>query len=332
MKNRRDFIKLSAGLGAVALAQGFMGCGDTTNAESSTNTIGEANMEHILNQTLTLHNGVKIPKLGLGLWRIENAKAPQAIESALSVGYRHIDTAQAYENEQGSGEAVRNALKNGLKREEIFVTSKVRAEHKSYESASESIDSSLKALGLDVIDLMLIHAPQPWNDFRGGDYFEGNIAAYRALEDAHKAGKLRAIGVSNFLQKDLQNIFDNCATKPMVNQVLAHIGNTPFELIAFCKAQNIVVEAYSPIAHGELLKDTRLQDMAKKYNISVPQLCIAYVLELGLVALPKSANPKHIAENAKIDFQIAQSDMEVLKNLTFKDYGEHSYFPVFSGK
>lgn len=332
MKNRRDFIKLSTGLGALALAQGFMGCGDTTNAESSTNTTGEANMEHILNQTLTLHNGVKIPKLGLGLWRIENSKAPQAIESALSVGYRHIDTAQAYENEQGSGEAVRNALQNGLKREEIFVTSKVRAEHKSYKSASESIDSSLKALRLDVIDLMLIHAPQPWNDFRGGDYFEGNIEAYRALEDAHKAGKLRAIGVSNFLQKDLQNILDNCATKPMVNQVLAHIGNTPFELIAFCKAQEIVVEAYSPIAHGELLKDARLQEMAKKYNVSVPQLCIAYVLELGLVALPKSANPKHIAENAKIDFKIAQSDMEMLKNLTFKDYGEHSYFPVFSGK
>ncbi|TQR45351.1 aldo/keto reductase, partial [Campylobacter troglodytis] len=153
---------------------------------------------------------------------------------------------------------------------------------KSYEAARASIEQSLAKLGLDYIDLMLIHAPQPWNDFRGGDYFEGNAAAWRALEEAYKEGKVRAIGVSNFLQKDLANIFANCSVKPVVNQVLCHIGNTPFELIKHCKNEGLLIQAYSPIAHGELLKDERLMKIAANYGVSVPQLCIRYCLELGV--------------------------------------------------
>ena len=343
MENRRDFMKFGGMCAMAALGANFVACGkdsgDSSVSESSTNTsdlgtnmADSKALRGILSESYELSNGVKIPKLGLGLWRIENDKVPSVIESAIKSGYRHFDSAQAYENESGTGIGVRNAIKNGLKRDDIFVTTKVRAEHKSYDSAKKSIDESLMWFGLDYIDLMLIHSPQPWSDFRGGDYFEGNIEAWRALEDAHKAGKIRAIGVSNFLQKDLENIFANCTIKPMVNQVLCHIGNTPFELIDFCKAQNIVVEAYSPIAHGELLKDSRIVEMAKKYGVSAPQLCIRYTLELGLVSLPKSANPAHIASNAQVDFKIESADLEALKAMKFNDYGEHSYFPVFSGK
>lgn len=341
--SRRQFLANSAKIGAAGLTFGafsgaFLGCSDNKSSSNSAENLANSsgNLSNlakndaqipILQDFFTLANGVKVPKLGLGLWRIEDGKVPGVIEAALKVGYRHFDSAQAYANEVGTGLGVRNST---LKREEIFVTTKVAAEHKSYESAKKSIDESLKKLGLDYIDLMLIHAPQPWSDFRGGDYFEGNVAAWRALEEAYKAGKLRAIGVSNFLQKDLENIFAHCETKPMVNQILTHIGNTPFDLIDYCKKQNILVEAYSPIAHGELLKDERLVKIAQKYAVSVPQLCIRYALQIGTLPLPKSSNPTHIADNAKVDFIIAEADLQALRELKFKDYGEHSYFPVFS--
>ncbi len=347
LEKRRDFMKFGGMCAAAMIGSSFVACGDSGKNDSSANDsskgesnakgssdspINNANLKGVLSESYTLSNGVKIPKLGLGLWRIENDKVPSVIESAIKVGYRHFDSAQAYQNEVGTGEGVRAAIKGGLKREEIFVTTKIRAEHKTYESAKKSIDESLGKLKIDFIDLMLIHSPQPWSDFRGGDYSQGNIEAWRALEDAHKEGKIRAIGVSNFLQKDLENIFANCATKPMVNQILTHIGNTPFDLIAYCKAQGLVVEAYSPIAHGELLKDERIVKMAQKYGVSAPQLCIRYALEIGTIPLPKSANPAHIASNAQVDFSIESADLEELKQMRFKDYGEHSYFPVFSGK
>lgn len=345
-EQRRDFMRRMCA--AAVIGGSFVACGDSNKSDSSTsdssessannssdlptNSANSANLKGILGESYTLSNGVKIPKLGLGLWRIENEKVPNVISEAIKVGYRHFDSAQAYENEVGTGEGVRAAIKGGLKREEIFVTTKVRAEHKTYESATKSIDESLGKLGLDFIDLMLIHSPQPWNDFRGGDYSQGNIEAWRALENAHKAGKIRAIGVSNFLQKDLENIFANCTIKPMANQILTHIGNTAFDLIAYCKAQGLVVEAYSPIAHGELLRDERIQKMAQKNGVSAPQLCIRYALEIGTIPLPKSANPAHIASNAQVDFAISEADLDTLKKMRFKDYGEHSYFPVFSGK
>lgn len=284
----------------------------------------------ILGEFYSLNNGLKIPKLGLGLWRVENEKTPFVVSEAIKIGYRHFDSAQSYANEEGLGVAINEALQKGFKREDFYITSKIRAEYKDYESAKNSIDESLKKLNLDYIDLMLIHSPQPWSDFRGGDYFEGNIAAYKALEDAFKAGKIRSIGVSNFKIKDLKNILQNCELKPAANQILTHIGNTDFKVIEFCKSENILIEAYSPIAHGELLKDERLQNMAKKYSVSVPQLCIRYALEISTLPLPKSSNPKHILENSKVDFALSSEDLEQLKSLKFKDYGEHSYFPVFN--
>ncbi|MGV9409011.1 aldo/keto reductase [Nocardia sp. NPDC003693] len=283
----------------------------------------------ILTETYTLSNGIEIPKLGLGTWFIDDDKAAEAVGSAIEIGYRGIDTAQAYGNERGVGEGVRGS---GIPREDLFVTTKLAAEIKDYDRAVAAIDASLSTLGLDHIDLMLIHSPQPWNDFRGEDYAEGNRAAWRALETAYQAGKLRSIGVSNFEQQDLDNILATCTLAPQVNQLLVHAGNTPTELIDYCSSKNILVEAYSPIAHGEILKNPDVAAMADRYGVSVPQLSIRYTLQLGTVSLPKTANPEHMRANAEVDFEIADDDMDVLRNLRARDYGDHSVFPVYSGK
>lgn len=285
----------------------------------------------ILNEKYKLSNGVGIPKLGLGTWMIPDEQTDEAVRKAVELGYRHIDTAQAYGNEAGVGRGVKSC---GIPREELFVTSKVAAEHKSYETAARSIDETLEKTGLDYLDMMIIHAPQPWAEFRGEKrYFEENREAWRALEDAYKAGKLRAIGVSNFLADDLESLFEGAEIKPMVNQILTHISNTPIELIDFCKANGILCEAYSPIAHGEALKNKAISDMAAKYGVSAAQLCVRYTIDLDMVSLPKTSNPEHMRSNAEIDFEISAEDMEVLKNFEkIKDYGEYSFFPVFSGK
>lgn len=283
----------------------------------------------ILNESYTLSNEVTIPKLGLGTWFIDDDNAAQAVRDAIAIGYRNIDTAQAYGNEHGVGEGVRTA---GVPREELFVSTKLAAEIKNYDTATAAISGSLRTLGLDYIDLMLIHAPQPWDDFRGGDYAEGNRDAWRALEDAYKAGKLRSVGVSNFLQQDLENILQGSTVTPHVNQLLVHAGNTPSELITFCEHRDILVEAYSPIAHGAILKNQHVAAMAEKYGVSVPQLCIRYTLQLGTVSLPKTTNPEHMRDNAQVDFEITADDMTTLRDLRARDYGEHSAFPVYSGK
>jgi diketogulonate reductase-like aldo/keto reductase len=285
----------------------------------------------ILEEKYTLSNGVEIPKLGLGTWFISNKDVEQAVKDAAEIGYRHIDTAQAYSNENGVGDGVRAC---GVKREDMFVTTKLAAEVKSYKEAVASIDKSLKTLGLDYIDMMIIHSPQPWTEFREEDpYFEGNRKAWRALEEAYNAGKLRAIGLSNFEKADIDNILEFASVKPMVNQILAHISNTPKELIQYCQEKGILVEAHSPIAHGELLKNLEVKKIAEKYGVSVPQLSIRYDLQLDLLPLPKTANPVHMKNNANVDFLISEEDMEFLKNVDqIKDYGRASIFPVYGGK
>jgi diketogulonate reductase-like aldo/keto reductase len=284
----------------------------------------------ILQEMYTLPNGVKIPKLGLGTWFIDDEKAPQTVRDAVETGYRHVDTAQAYQNERGVGEGVRSC---GITREAIFVTTKLAAEIKTYHEAGAAIDSSLTIMGLDFIDMMLIHSPQPWADFRGGVYADGNREAWRALEDAYKAGKLRAIGLSNFLKQDVENILSTSTVAPMVNQLLVHVSNTPAELIAYCRNKNILVEAYSPIAHGEILKNPGIIAIASQYGVTVPQLCIRYALQLGTLPLPKAAKVGHMRDNTQVDFVISDADMELLKSMEhIKDYGEYSFFPVFNGK
>ena len=280
-------------------------------------------------ENIKLNNGIEIPCVGLGTWLIDNDKVDKVVCDAVKIGYRHIDTAQAYENEEGVGKGITNC---GIPREELFVTTKIRAEYKDYDSAKKSVLESLKKMGLDYLDLVIIHAPQPWVEFRETDnnYYKENVDVWRALEDLYNEGKVKAIGVSNFHDYDLKNILDNCHIKPMVNQVLSHIGQTPFDIIEFCGKNDIVVEAYSPIAHGEAGRIDDVVRIAEKYNKSFAQICLKYQLQLGCVVLPKASSIEHLKSNLDLDFTISDDDMAILNNVKpLDDYGAHDFFPVF---
>ena len=278
---------------------------------------------------IKLNNDVEIPSIGLGTWLIDNDKVARVVCDAVKIGYRHIDTAQAYENEEGVGLGIK---KCGVPRDQLFITTKVQAEYKDYESAKKSVLESLEKMGLDYLDLVIIHAPQPWMEFRETDnnYFKENIEVWRALEDLYTEGKVKAIGVSNFHDYDLDNILNNCRIKPMINQVLSHIGQTPFDIIEYCGKNDIVVEAYSPIAHGEADRIKEVVDLAKKYNKNFAQICLKYQLQLGCVVLPKASSLEHLKDNFDLDFEISDEDMDILNKVKpLDDYGDHDFFPVF---
>lgn len=282
----------------------------------------------MLTETFTLSNGNEIPKIGFGTWKLHAAAAKEKVLEAIEVGYRHIDTAQAYGNEEAVGEAIKASK---ISRDDLFITTKLAAEIKDYAGAVQAIDDSLKKLKLESLDLMLIHSPKPWAYFQEEDhYFEGNCAAWQALEEAYEAGKIRAIGVSNFEILDLENLLQHCKIKPMVNQVLAHIGQTPVEVIDYSQKNGLLVEAYSPIAHGAMLKSKTITTLAQKYQVSIPQLAIRYCLQLDLLPLPKTGNKKHMENNADVDFTISERDMLKLKGVVSDfDYGKDNDTPVF---
>lgn len=261
---------------------------------------------------IRLNNGVDIPQLAMGTWLIENDIATEAVATAIELGYRHIDTAQAYENEAGVADGIR---KSGVDRKEIFVTSKVAAEIKTYEGAKKSIDETLERMGFDYVDMMLIHCPQPWAEYNKTDnrYFEGNRAVWRAMEEAVAEGKVRTIGVSNFIKEDIDNILEVCSIRPAVNQVHAHIFNIPTKVIDYCSELGIETEAYSPIAHGNALNNPLIKSMAERYRVTPAQLCIKYCLQLGLITLPKATGREHLQNNMELDFEISAEDMTSLE-------------------
>ena len=260
-----------------------------------------------------LYNGVEIPEIGYGTWQIKNEIASNCVQMAIAAGYRHIDSAKVYGNEVGVGEGIRAS---GIKREDIFVTTKVPAEYKTYKKAKQSIEESLAKLNIGYIDLILIHCPQPWALFGSPfHYYRQNVKVWKALEEAYKECKVRAIGVSNFNISDLQNIIDHCEIKPMVNQIKVHAGFSELDIIDFCKKNDIVVEAYSPIGHGHALNNKTVQQMAEKYGVLASQLLIKYTLQLGTVSLPKASRKEHIEDNLKLDFEISEEDMNILKQL-----------------
>lgn len=274
---------------------------------------------------IILNNGLEVPTLAYGTWLIKNEDACNCVKMALEAGYRHIDTAQAYGNEEGVGQGIKES---GLKREEIFITSKVDASIKSYNKAKESIDISLKKLGVDYIDLMLIHCPQPWPLYGGPfKFYKQNIQVWKAMEEAYKAGKLKAIGISNFRVNDMDNLLNNCEIKPMANQICIFIGETPITIMKHCVKNNIAIEAYSPIAHGRALKNPKLKEFADKYGVSIAQLCIKYTLQLNTISIPKASSREHIIENTKLDFEISKEDMKELLKLNGVNYGEDALWP-----
>lgn len=267
----------------------------------------------ILQDTFILKNGVKIPKLGLGTWQIPDGdEAYHSVLWALEDGYRHIDTAMAYGNEASVGRAIKDS---GIKREEIFVTTKLPAEHKGYEITHECFEKSRISLGLDYIDLYLIHAPWPWDQI-GKDCTEGNIASWRAFEEIYDSGKAKAIGISNFEPKHMDPILVGCNHIPMVNQVRFHIGDRQEEVVDYCNDKGILITAYSPLATGRILEDKRIVDMATRYQVSTAQLCIRYCLQKDMVVIPKSTKRERIKSNGQVDFVITSEDMKALDQIS----------------
>lgn len=260
--------------------------------------------------TTTLANGVEIPTLGLGTWQVpDGPETYDAVAEALRVGYRHIDTARAYGNEASVARAIADS---GIPSEEIFVTTKIPAQLKTYDEAVESIRLSLDKLGR--IDLMLIHAPWPW-DAIGSDHTEGNAEVWRAMEEAYERGELRAIGVSNFEVEHLTALLGTAKVTPHANQIRFFPGHAQASVSSFCADRGIVVEAYSPLATGALLESRELAAVAERYGRTVAQLSIRYVLQKGAVALPKTTTPSRMVENADVDFEISATDMAYLDGL-----------------
>ncbi|WP_297990720.1 aldo/keto reductase [uncultured Anoxybacillus sp.] len=261
-------------------------------------------MKHVQDGA-TLHNGVRMPWLGLGVYKVEEGdEVKRAVRTALEVGYRHVDTAAFYQNEEGVGQAIRES---GIPRDQIFVTTKVWNSDQGYESTLKAFDTSLKKLGLDYIDLYLVHWPVK------GKYKE----TYKALEKLYKDGFVRAIGVSNFQIHHLEDVLADCEIKPMVNQVEFHPRLTQKPLLAFCKQHHIQLEAWSPLMRGgELLNEPTLVNIAKKYDKTPAQVILRWDLQHEVVTIPKSVTPERIAQNANIfDFTLTKEEMDAIDAL-----------------
>ncbi|NIK79191.1 diketogulonate reductase-like aldo/keto reductase [Paenibacillus castaneae] len=261
-----------------------------------------------LQDTTTLHNGVKMPWLGLGVFKVEEgSELIQAVKLAIKHGYRSIDTAAIYENEKSVGMGIHEAiLENTIAREDLFVTSKVWNADLGYESTLAAYETSLNKLGLDYLDLYLIHWPVE------GKYKD----AWRALETLYNDGRVKAIGVSNFNIHHLQELLKDAAIKPMVNQVELHPQLTQKELISFCKEQGIQMEAWSPLMQGQLLDHPILKEIANKYNKTIAQIIVRWDLQNGIVTIPKSTKEHRIIENASVfDFDLSRDDLARINDL-----------------
>lgn len=268
-----------------------------------------------------LENGVKIPCIGFGTWQAEDGDvAYNAVMSALKAGYRHIDTAAIYRNEESVGRAIADS---GIPREEIFVTTKLWNKCRSYDLVYSAFERSIGKLGLDYVDLYLIHWPASPSEYE--NFNEINLDAWKAICELYKAGKIKAIGVSNFLPHHLEALMQT-EVKPMVNQIEFHPGYTQPEAVEYCKKNGIVVEGWSPLGSGRVLSDERLKKIAEKYGKSVAQICVRWCLENGVLPLPKSVNEARIIENASVfDFELSAEDKAIIDN--FEIFGESGFHP-----
>ncbi len=263
-----------------------------------------------------LSNGVSIPKIGYGTWQTpEGVTAVDSVKCALSLGYRHIDTAAIYRNETSVGEAIKST---DIPRKEIFVTSKVWNKCRGYDMVMSAFERTMGKLGLDYLDLYLIHWPAVEKQYE--NWKEVNLDTWRAMTELYKSGRIKAIGVSNFKIHHLAPLME-CEVAPMVNQVEYHPGFMQNETVEYCRANGIIVEAWSPLGSGRVLSDENLTRIAAKYQKSVAQICIRWCLQNGVLPLPKSVTPQRIKQNSEVfDFEISSEDMEFIDSMPTLGY------------
>ncbi|MFD1417909.1 aldo/keto reductase [Companilactobacillus keshanensis] len=274
----------------------------------------------ILTEYYTLSNGVKIPKVGFGTWQIPDGKiAYDSVTSALDNGYRHIDTALAYGNEESVGKAIRDS---GISRKDIFITSKLPGQTKTYKGTMDDFNTTMKNLDIDYLDLYIIHAPWPWTEI-GKNCDKENRDIWKAMEEIYASKRVRAIGVSNFTVHDLENIKKVAKVQPMIDQIQYYVGFTEPKISTFAKENNILIEAYSPLATGGLIHNEQINQIAEKYQVSVPQLALRFVIQNGALPLPKATHVEHIIDNAKLDFEISTDDMKKLNEFPDTSDADH---------
>lgn len=263
----------------------------------------------------TLNNGVKMPVIGFGTWQVKDGEETYAsVKEALRVGYRHIDTAEAYKNEVSVGRALRDS---GIPRADIFVTTKLNNPHTTYEAAKNAIEASLKRLGLEYVDQYLIHWPNSTH-FRP-HYQKRNKEVYRAMEDAYFAGKIRSIGISNFRRHHLEALLATAKVKPATHQMYINPSDMQAEVVALNEKYNILTVAYSPLGTGRLLVLPELIEIAAKYKKTPAQIALRWSLEHGYLPLAKSKTPARIKENIDIfDFSLNKEDIKILDDLKGK--------------
>ena len=267
-----------------------------------------------LTDTYRLNNGIEIPCVGFGTWQTPDGDtAVNSVLTALEAGYRHIDTAAIYDNEKGVGEAIR---RGGVNREDLFVTSKLWNSDRGYKQTLAAFEVTMEKLGLEYLDLYLIHWPAIQKQF--ADWQEINAQTWKAFEDLHANGKIRAIGVSNFLPQHLTPLLESAAVKPAVNQIEFHPGYMQAQTVQVCRANDILVEAWSPLGTGRMLGNPDLIALAEKYGVSVARLCIRWCLQNNTLPLPKSVTPERIRENTQVfDFEIATDDMRTINAMPY---------------